>query len=273
MRIISSADELRVCHGGAFVPTMGALHAGHLALIRRAAECPAPVVVSIFVNPTQFGPNEDYQRYPRPLEADLEAAEAAGTEFAFVPDVETIYPPGQETPVPPLPEVATRPGLEDARRPGHLAGVSQVVARLFDLLDPRFAIFGEKDYQQLLVIRAMSQQERQRWPNLRIIPHETVRDEDGLAVSSRNTYLKKKQRRRAVGLYHALRAAQEADSPPEAEETMRRILDEHHLEIDYAVVRDAATLLPTDSFARPARALIAARLGNVRLIDNMPIGA
>ncbi|MDY7110089.1 MAG: pantoate--beta-alanine ligase [Planctomycetota bacterium] len=271
MQVISSADELRLCHGGAFVPTMGALHAGHLSLIRRAAECPAPVVVSIFVNPTQFGPNEDYQRYPRPLEADLAAAEQAGAEFAFVPEVETVYPPDEETPVPPLPEAATRPGLEDAHRPGHLAGVCQVVARLFDLLQPRYALFGEKDYQQLLVIRAMSQQERQRWSNLRIVAHETVRDDDGMALSSRNEYLTKKQRRRGLGLSRALRQAQESENPQEAEETMRRILDEHDLQVDYAVARDAATLLPTESFARPARALIAGRVDEVRLIDNMAI--
>lgn len=273
MQIISRPDELGASRGGAFVPTMGALHEGHLALVRRAAQCPAPVVMSIFVNPTQFGPNEDYQRYPRPLEADLAAAEEAGAEIVFVPEVETIYPPGEEIPIPPLAEVATRPGLEDAHRPGHLAGVCQVVARLFDLLLPRFALFGEKDYQQLLVIRAMTEKEGHRWRDLQIIPHETVREDDGLAMSSRNVHLAPEQRERALGLFRALLAARGADNPPQAEEVMGQTLDEHGLEIDYAVARDAATLLPTDSFARPTRGLIAARIGDVRLIDNMPIGA
>ena len=269
MTVISSITELPPFHGGAFVPTMGALHEGHLALIRRAAACPGPVLVSIFVNPTQFGPGEDYRRYPRPLEQDIASAEEAGAEIIFTPDVETMYPPEAPIPVPVLPEVARRPGLEDAHRPDHFAGVCQVVARLFDLLMPRFAVFGEKDYQQLLVLEAMVEREGARWPGLEIIAHETIREEGGLAMSSRNAYLTVEQRERALGLSGALRAARRADDPSSAERIMRQTLADHGLEIDYAVVRDAQTLMPVDSYGRPARGLIAARVGDVRLIDNM----
>jgi len=257
--------------GGALVPTMGALHEGHRALIRRAAASPHhPVVVSIFVNPTQFGPGEDYSRYPRTFGRDVELAGSAGAEVIFAPEVETMYPPGEEIRVPQLPGVATAPGLEDGHRPGHFAGVCQVVARLFDLLRPRIAVFGEKDYQQLLVIRAIMAQEAGRWGDLEIIAHETVREADGLAMSSRNAYLATDDRQRALGLCRALRAAQGSITPGEAESAMRAILDEHDLAVDYAVVRDTATLMPVDDFAAPARALIAARVGDVRLIDNAP---
>lgn len=279
--IARTIDELRRAIGDtrpAFVPTMGALHAGHLALIRRAAEAAAagaPIVVSIFVNPTQFGPNEDFTRYPRMLDADVKAATSAGAQIIFTPDVETIYPPEAPVAVPPLPGVATQPQLEDAFRPTHFAGVCQVVARLFDLVQPSMAVFGEKDYQQLLVIKAMVEQHRNRWRDLNIVPHPTVREPDGLAMSSRNAYLKPQERDRALGLFRALRVAQQMASPrarvADIEQSMRDVLHEHELKIDYAVVRDAATLMPLASLESPARGLIAARLASVRLIDNLAL--
>jgi pantoate--beta-alanine ligase len=263
----------------AFIPTMGALHEGHLALIRRAATCGGPVVVSIFVNPTQFGPGEDFNRYPRSLATDIPAAEQAGADVIYAPPVEEVYPTADGPSVPPLPAVAFQPGLEDARRPGHFAGVCQVVARLFDLVQPRWAIFGEKDYQQLLVIRALVEQENHseaiaapRWPDLEIIAHPTVREPDGLAMSSRNQYLTPNDRERALGLSRALKAAARAETTAGAEVAMQRILQNHALQVDYAVVRDAKSLLPIESFADPARALVAARLENVRLIDNCSVG-
>ena len=275
MRVIHDTAELAAREGGAFVPTMGALHEGHLALLRRARSLGRPLVVSIFVNPAQFGPGEDWQRYPRALEADLEAVSAEGVDVAFVPDVETVYPPGQEVAVPALPEMATRPGLEDAHRPGHFAGVCQVVSRLFDLVKPSVSVFGEKDYQQLLVVTALVRRHRDRWPGLRIVPHATVREAGGLARSSRNAYLGPQEREQARGLYEALRAARRASErggdPPSVEEAMRAVLTEHRLGVDYGVVRDAETLEPVTSFARPSRGLVAARLGDVRLIDNMEI--
>src|SRR5688572_19846269 len=200
IRTNAELAEARAEGGGgvAFVPTMGALHAGHLALIQRAAGLmrrstgkAAPVVVSIFVNPTQFGPNEDYTRYPRMLEADVAAAQSAGADIIFAPDVKEIYPSGgsEDFLGRELPAVATRPHLEEAHRPTHFAGVCQVVARLFDLVQPRFAVFGEKDYQQLLVIKTMADAQPDRWSDLQIIAHPTVREPDGLAMSSRNAYL------------------------------------------------------------------------------------
>jgi len=274
MRVVTDIGELRQFQRGAFVPTMGALHEGHLALIRRAARLTRPVVVSVFVNPTQFGPGEDFNRYPRRLDADVAASNLAGAEVVFVPRVETVYPPPPDGPIPPppLPPVATAPRLEDARRPGHFAGVCQVVARLLDLTRPRFAVFGEKDYQQLRVIEALAEQEGDRWPELEIVPVETIRELDGLALSSRNAYLDPGQRDRAAGLHLALSEAQTIGAPPrQSEQLMRDILLTHGLEIDYAVVRRADTLMPTDSLGRPARALIAARVGEVRLIDNAPM--
>jgi len=248
---------------------MGALHAGHVALIRRASEHGVPVVVSVFVNPTQFGPNEDYQKYPRQLERDVELAGEAGASVVFAPTVEEMYPPGVTIRVPTLPAVATEPGLEDRARPGHFAGVCQVVARLFDLVQPSVAVFGEKDYQQLQVVRAMVRQESPRWSGLRIEGLPTVRESDGLAMSSRNVYLGGEERVRARALSRALHEAARQHVPAmEAETLMRRELERDGLTVEYAVVRDAETLLPVRHSDVTGRALIAARLGRVRLIDN-----
>lgn len=275
--VVETSGELRRHAGGIFVPTMGALHAGHAALVRRAAELAAerggaPVVVSIFVNPTQFAPNEDFTRYPRTLEADLELAGEAGATVAFVPRVEEMYPPGETVMTPPLPPTATEPKLEDAFRPTHFAGVCQVVARLFDLVRPRAAVFGEKDYQQLRVITQMVERAGGRWGELRIVPHETVREQDGLAMSSRNRYLKVEERERALALSRALRGVSLGMGVAEAESMMRAMLESAGLKVDYAVVRDEATLGPVEEMRPGARALIAARLGEVRLIDNAAVG-
>ncbi len=270
MRIVRDPTELEAVAGGALVPTMGALHEGHLALVRRARSLDGPLVVSIFVNPTQFGPGEDMEQYPRSLDADLVAAEHAGVDVVFAPDVETMYPHGADTGEPTLPAVATEPGLEDAHRPGHFAGVCLVVARLFDLVRPSTAVFGEKDYQQLLVVTEMIRAGADRWPGLAIVSHPTVRDPDGLALSSRNAYLSASDREQALGLSRALDAARIDGDPATAETRMHSILTDRGLRVDYAVVRDGRTLR-TPTPGRPLRALIAARLGGVRLIDNAAI--
>lgn len=276
MQLIRDPAQLAAFAGAALVPTMGVLHPGHLALMRRAKELADQLIVSIFVNPTQFAPDDDFDSYPRTLEADLELAKEIGVDVAFVPQVDAIYPHKLDIPVPALPEVATKPQLEDAHRPGHFAGVCQVVARLFDLVKPSVAVFGEKDYQQLLVIQAMVQQQADRWPGLRIESHPTVREPDGLALSSRNANLSSDDRRVACEMYHRLCWAQHAELPGgasmgEAEHVMGELLRYVGFVVDYAVIRDAATLLPVESFDRPTRALAAVRLGAVRLIDNVPI--
>lgn len=274
MQVINRIRDLTdQCVGGICVPTMGALHAGHRTLIEYAARhgC-RPVVVTIFVNPTQFGPTEDYTRYPRTLAADCEMCRQAGADFVLAPAVDDVYPGGPANcHQPALPEVATMPGLEDAGRPGHFAGVCQVVYRLFEIVKPSVAVFGEKDYQQLAVIRAMVEAENL---DVEIIGQPTVRDPDGLALSSRNVYLAPAQRQRALGLSKALREAArpEHDTPDAAEQAMRTILLAHQVRIDYAVVRDSRTLLPLEAFAgRTARALIAGRVGTTRLIDNADV--
>ena len=276
MNVATSAEELRETGPGILVPTMGALHRGHHALISVAASIKAaehlPVLVSIFVNPTQFGPGEDFDRYPRQLEQDIALAVEAGADVIFAPSVDVVYPSRTPVDQPRPPAVATEPRLEDAVRPDHFAGVCQVVARLFDLTNPAIAIFGEKDYQQLLVIRALVSQMRidapDRWRDLRIEAAPTIREDDGLALSSRNEYLDADERRRAIGLSKALQGAQAATTPADAERRMHSVLHDHNLFIDYAVARDATTLLPVDNFSEPVRLLIAARCGATRLIDN-----
>jgi pantoate--beta-alanine ligase len=265
MRVVTDARGLWPLRGCVFVPTMGALHEGHLALIRAArAGGGGPVVVSVFVNPTQFNDPKDLERYPRTLEADVAGCERAGADVVFAPGLEVMYPPREVVAVPRLPRVATEPGLEDRLRPGHFAGVCQVVKRLFDLTRPARAYFGEKDWQQLRVISAMVEQERMR---IVIVGVPTVREADGLAMSSRNVFLKGDERVRARGLSEALCRAAGLGSVGEAEAEMGRVLAERGLNVEYAVVRDAATLERYEA-GRAGRALIAARVGAVRLIDN-----
>ena len=275
MRIVDDPKDLSapdLC-GCAFVPTMGALHDGHGSLVRRASENGRPIVVSIFVNPTQFGPSEDYARYPRTLDSDCALLEPLGVAAVFVPSVEAIYPRGleaarTEAAATQLPEVATRPQLEDACRPTHFGGVALVVGRLFDLVRPGRAYFGEKDYQQLRLIEDMVAADRGRFGALEIVPCPTIRERDGLAMSSRNRYLAPEHRDAALALSRALQIAHSAQRVATAERLMRDTLDAHGLETEYAVVRDARTLMPVTGFERPTRALIAVRLGSTRLIDN-----
>lgn len=281
MRIVEDPKELLAADlaGSAFVPTMGALHEGHGSLVRRARESGRPVVVSIFVNPTQFGPNEDYARYPRTLDADCALVEPLGAAAVFVPSVETMYPEGLAAAMAvaadpvrtPLPAVAREPGLEDACRPGHFGGVAMVVGRLFDLVRPSSAYFGEKDFQQLRLIEDMVDADRQRYGALRVVSCPTIREPNGLAMSSRNRYLAAAERDLALGLSRALQVAHSAQRVATAERLMRDTLDAHGLSTEYAVVRDARTLMPVAGFERPTRALIAARLGATRLIDNAPM--
>lgn len=278
MKTIRTELEAREVHGCVLVPTMGALHEGHAALLRQAARRAAgdrPVVATIFVNPTQFNESTDFERYPRDLDRDLAVAATAGASAVFAPDVATVYPPDAPVPVPPLPLVATQPGLEDRHRPGHFAGVAQVVARLLDLLRPSAAVFGEKDWQQLQLVRAMVRDAAaatpDRWPDLEILTGATIRESDGLAMSSRNRLLSEEARHAARGIPRALQLAHSAQHPPTAERLMRETLEAHGLEVEYAVVRDAETLLPIGDFRSPTRGLIAARVGGVRLIDNQPM--
>jgi pantoate--beta-alanine ligase len=277
MKIIENAEKLSECRGGALVPTMGALHEGHASLIRAGAASGRPVLVTIFVNPTQFGPNEDFARYPRTLDADLKIAEAAGASAVFIPTVESIYPGGLANAATlaaqfSLPATATTPLLEDAIRPTHFGGVCLVVSRLFDLCKPSLAFFGEKDFQQLRVITQIVDENLSRWNSLQIIPCVTIREPDGLAMSSRNRYLDPSQRTAALGISRALQSAANCSSVAAGEKSMRETLDQHGLETQYAVIRSAKTLCAAESGAKSARALIAAKLGAIRLIDNASVG-
>lgn len=279
MRIARTTGELAAAAGGVLVPTMGALHRGHLDLVRVARENASaggratPVVVSVFVNPTQFDDRADFARYPRDLERDADLAAEAGADIVFAPPVEVVYPPGESVPIGPIPACAVGRGLEDAHRPGHFEGVCQVVRRLFALTRCAAAVFGEKDWQQLQAVRAMSENERL---GVEIIPGPTARAPDGLALSSRNIHLTPGERERARAFSRSLRSACDSATVGDAERAMRAALREAGVEINYATVRDAATLesLPAEMSAmdltRPARALVAGRLGVVRLLDNMP---
>lgn len=270
MPIVHHAKELHAYEGGVFVPTMGGLHDGHAALIelaRREADARGrlSVVVSVFVNPKQFEESHDYERYPRTLDHDSAICEARGADCVYAPAVEEVYPPDAPDDDRPIPAVARGPGLEDEYRPGHLEGVCQVVHRLFELVRPSAAVFGEKDWQQLQLARALS---IERGLGVEVIPGETMREADGLAMSSRNRFLTPKDRERADALYRSLVAARQGDTPEDAETQMRAVLDEAGVVTEYAAIRDAETLLDW-SPGRPARALVAGRLGDVRLIDNM----
>ena len=262
----------------AVVPTMGALHEGHLSLIRRGLELADHVVATIFVNPTQFGPGEDFDRYPRQLERDLKVCADAGAAGVFCPVPQTMYPPNQlETSltVPALENV-----LEGAFRPGHFAGVCRVVAKLLNITQPDVALFGHKDYQQLRVIETMV--DDLNLP-VRVEGCPTLREPDGLAMSSRNRYLTDAERHHALGLYKTLSEAKllvesagEAD-PGAVEAAMAQSLRAHQVEVDYAVIRHPQTLTELDCI-EPALtggviALIAGRVGKTRLIDNMLLGA
>jgi len=255
-----------------FVPTMGALHEGHVTLMKRAKSDCDIVVVSIFVNPTQFGPSEDFTRYPRDLSADSTLAQRAGVDALFTPSVETIYPPGDRTVVE-VGELGIR--WEGERRPGHFRGVATVCAKLFQIVRPDRAYFGQKDYQQLKIVERLSAD--LFFPHV-IVPVPTVREKDGLALSSRNAYLSPEERRGARVLSRALNAARDLFDSGERsgsalESEMARVFAEDpRAEVDYAVVVDADTLEPLESIHEKAVALVAAKVGATRLIDNILLG-
>ena len=257
----------------ALVPTMGALHEGHLSLVRAAQERADVVVATIFVNPAQFGPSEDFSRYPRTLEADLRALADAGCGWVLVPQQADIYPPGFSTYVEP-PAVA-KP-LEGVFRPGHFRGVATVVLKLFQIVPADIAVFGQKDYQQALVIRRMA--EDFNLP-MEIVACPTIREPDGLALSSRNRYLSAAERQQALAISRALAEADRLHGAGERgaakiESAMRNILTAAGIEkIDYAAVADAETLAELARIDRPAVALIACNVGTTRLIDNRMLAA
>jgi pantoate--beta-alanine ligase len=257
----------------ALVPTMGALHKGHLALVRQACRRADRVIVSIFVNPTQFGPSEDFASYPRGMAQDLAALAKldVDVDLVWAPSVDVMYPEGFATHV--VPDGAALAGLEDKFRPHFFAGVATVVAKLFTQCRPDFAIFGEKDFQQLKVVTRMA---RDLDLPVRVVGIPTVREQDGLALSSRNAYLSRDERKVAPTLYRAL--AQCADriasggaiAPALAEG--REVIEQVGFALDYLEARHAETLAPLASDAeRPVRLLVAAKLGKTRLIDNLGV--
>jgi len=279
MNLTQTIEETRSALAGwddvVMVPTMGALHEGHLALIRRARQLSERVVVSIFVNPTQFGPDEDFDSYPRTLPSDLQACEAEGVDLVFAPTVEEMYPPGRPEAVVDVPSLTE--DLEGAHRPGHFQGVCRVVAKLLSIVQPRIACFGQKDYQQLKVIEAMVSD---LCLPVRIEPVATARESDGMAWSSRNAYLSDGQRQRGLGLSKALAAAErlirdgEAD-PQVVEHAMDQEMRVHRVEPDYAAVREAHSMGKIDlinTAIEPVVCLVAGRVDDVRLIDNEVIG-
>lgn len=249
------------------VPTMGALHEGHRELMRRARGVPgATTVVSIFVNPRQFGPDEDFDRYPRAFEADLEICREEGVELVFAPSVEDMYPDGFTTSIHPGP---LGDDLEGAIRPGHFAGMLTVVNKLFAISVADVAFFGEKDYQQLTLIRRMA---RDLDIDIHVVGVPTVRETDGMALSSRNAYLSADDRRAAVALSAALSAGQFAgeQGPQAVLDAAREVLaTEPSLQVDYLELRDE-DLGPAPDIG-PARLLVAARAGSTRLIDNAAV--
>ena len=253
----------------ALVPTMGALHEGHLTLIAEAKRAASRVVVSIFVNPTQFGPNEDFSRYPRDIEADLNALAKAGADAAWTPDGVTMYPAGFATQI----EVAgLTDGLCGPLRPGHFSGVATVVTKLLNQVRPDIALFGEKDFQQLQVIRRVVA-DLDMAPEIRGVP--TIREADGLALSSRNRYLTPEERSRAPLLHAVLAdiAARARGGEPVAAAVAegRASLEAAGFAVQYLSVCDAASLAPVERVTGPARVLVAALLGRTRLIDNVPV--
>jgi len=257
------------------VPTMGALHEGHLELVRRAREACDQVVASIFVNPTQFGEGEDLDAYPRTFTEDCGLLKAQGCALIWAPDVATMYPRGYATSIS---VSGVSEGLCGASRPGHFDGVATVVAKLFNQVRPDMAFFGEKDFQQLAVIRQMTRDLDLTQPHVeRIVGIPTVREADGLAMSSRNRYLSPQHRQAAATLPNAMREAiARIDDGQEVAPTLAMLEDQllgaGFDRVDYAVLADAGSLAPLDALQDgPARLLVAARIGGTRLIDNMAL--
>jgi pantoate--beta-alanine ligase len=270
--VIETIAELRATLNGpvAFVPTMGALHEGHLELVDRAASLASTVVVSIFVNPLQFGANEDLDKYPRTLEADLDALSGRGVQYVFAPTVDELYP------VWPIATKVTAGSVgsmfEGRSRPGHFDGVLTVVAKLLNIVQPAVVVFGRKDAQQVFLVRRMV--EELNLP-VRVEVVDTVREDDGLALSSRNRFLDEKQRWAARVLSQALEAAVsngDRGVDPAIAAAQSVLMGESAVELDYLVIVDPTTFLPVDeAFRGKGLIIIAARVGSTRLIDNEPI--
>ena len=253
------------------VPTMGYLHEGHLTLVDEARRCSDTVVLTIFVNPLQFGPKEDLARYPRDLPRDRSLAESRQVDTLFVPSVEAMYPPGSEVRVTPGP---TAERWEGAARPGHFTGVLTVVAKLFHLFEPDVACFGRKDLQQLTLVRRMVRD--LNWP-IEIVAVPTVRESDGLALSSRNAYLDPAERQRAVVLSQALQAAHQAycrgvRRTIELEQHMRdQLSQEPRVQVEYIAITEPDQLQPVAEVDARTVVALAARVGGTRLIDNISL--
>ena len=278
MDTVHRADDLRARiaewrsqgHRIGFVPTLGNLHAGHFSLVDIARQHTDRVVASVFVNPTQFGPNEDFASYPRTLSDDQRGLQAAKCDLLFAPSVDEMYPFGPASTVRvDVPGVSET--LDGAARPGHFTGVATVVTKLFNLVQPDVAVFGQKDYQQLLVIRRMVADLRMP---IQIIGAPTMREANGLAMSSRNQYLSDEERERAAIIHHTLQAmrdqARAGKAISDIEKSAADTLLAAGLKPDYAVVRRADDLGEANPDERRLVALIAARLGRARLIDNLP---
>ncbi|CAB4686624.1 MAG: pantoate--beta-alanine ligase [Actinobacteria bacterium] len=279
MQIITSAESLAPVvsnarqHGKSvsFVPTMGALHDGHMSLVRIAHEQSDFVVVSIFVNPLQFGANEDFEEYPRTLQEDAEKLSAANVDVLFAPDVKDVYPHGNQ-----ITQHAGSVGetFEGKIRPGHFDGMLTVVARLFDLVRPDISVFGNKDAQQLFLIRQMVENSNHRWNAMQVVGAPIIREEDGLAMSSRNRYLSETERELAQRISRALRAAEATQGDAEARLTAAEqvMATAPAVRLDYVALINPATFEPIEAgFVGRALLIIAAQVGGTRLIDNLSI--
>jgi pantoate--beta-alanine ligase len=276
MQVIKTLAEIRALRRGiggtvGFVPTMGYIHEGHLTLVKQARKENSAVIVSIYVNPAQFGPKEDFDAYPRDLDRDLELLQKEGMDIVFVPSDDDMYPPGFSSWV----DVEKLTGrLEGASRQGHFRGVATVVTKLFNIIQPTRAYFGQKDAQQVVVIKKMVVDLNM---NLIVVVVPTVRESDGLAMSSRNIYLNTKERRAATILFKALTLARQLywSGERDAEKIRQRmtllIQKEPLAQIDYISVANADTLEELDLLDRPAVASLAVKIGRTRLIDNMPL--
>ncbi len=276
MQVVKTIPEIRALRQKlsgtvGFVPTMGYLHEGHLALVKQARIENSTVIVSIYVNPTQFGPREDFGDYPRDLDRDLELLRKGGADIVLVPSDEEMYPPESSSWVD-VEKVTER--LEGAARPGHFRGVATVVAKLFNIVQPSRAYFGQKDAQQVVVIKRMVADLNM---GVEIVVVPTVRESDGLAMSSRNVYLSSKGRQAATILFKALTLARQLKRSGEKDaEKIRRqmitlIQKEPLAQIDYVSIADAETLEELNLLDRPAVASLAVRIGKTRLIDNLPL--
>ena len=279
MQIITSAESLAPVvsnarqHGKSvsFVPTMGALHDGHMSLVRIAHEQSDFVVVSIFVNPLQFGANEDFEEYPRTLQEDAEKLSAANVDVLFAPDVKDVYPHGNQ-----ITQHAGSVGetFEGKIRPGHFDGMLTVVARLFDLVRPDISVFGNKDAQQLFLIRQMVENSNHRWNAMQVVGAPIIREEDGLAMSSRNRYLSETERELAQRISRALRAAEatEGNAATRLNAAEQVMATAPAVRLDYVALINPATFEPIEAgFVGRALLIIAAQVGGTRLIDNLSI--